>query len=180
MRKARPIPKNEAKNVYVIIISLFVLLIILVTLSSETNEKVEKKKLYADLRERAKDRSLKIEIEDEILAQKKQLYAGIPYRVRELLLKNEIVGEHIGEIESGSLTVEEAIHGHKHHSDVVDKAPMTITEIVAYLDSFIQALHTSNEKGKYYRILQLIQNETSGRVKEIEKVEHFCCENDEF
>ena len=74
VRKARPIPKNEAKNVYVIIISLFVLLIILVTLSSETNEEVEKKKLYADLRERAKDRSLKIEIEDEILAQKKNSF----------------------------------------------------------------------------------------------------------
>jgi len=66
---------------------------------------------------------------------------GVPARLRELLLHEEVVGERLAGIKEGTLSVHEALHGTKNHSERSDKPPMTIEEIVLFLVDFLEILH---------------------------------------
>jgi [Skp1-protein]-hydroxyproline N-acetylglucosaminyltransferase len=66
---------------------------------------------------------------------------GVPQRLRTLRDKHQIVGERLGEVKAGKETVEEILHGAdmSHHSS--NKPPMSLDEIVSYLDGWIHTLH---------------------------------------
>mmetsp|Transcript_3475 Transcript_3475/g.5220 ORF Transcript_3475/g.5220 Transcript_3475/m.5220 type:complete len:564 (-) Transcript_3475:28-1719(-) len=89
----------------------------------------------------------------------------LPVRVQSLLAQSLIVGDHLQEVKDGSKTVEEAIHlstnkqgsgiGSSAHigagalSRNVKSAPMTLNEILAFLNSFVKKLTASNVKNKH-------------------------------
>lgn len=82
-------------------------------------------------------------------------------RVQSLLAQSQIVGDHLQEVKDGKKTVEEAIHqrsdnkgsagivgtgalSHNHKS-----APMTLNEILTFLNLFLKKLNSSNIKNKH-------------------------------
>mmetsp|Transcript_29140 Transcript_29140/g.58536 ORF Transcript_29140/g.58536 Transcript_29140/m.58536 type:complete len:565 (+) Transcript_29140:54-1748(+) len=89
----------------------------------------------------------------------------LPVRVQSLLAQSQIVGDHLQEVKDGSKTVEEAIHqnvnkqgsgiGSSAHigagalSRNAKSAPMTLNEILAFLNSFVKKLTASNVKNKH-------------------------------
>ena len=81
----------------------------------------------------------------------------IPSRIRDLLEKNEVVGDRLADIKAGKLTVEEALHGEKQHTDEINKPPMSIKEITDFVSDFLHQFHQiqlSHKKARFYEIWQ--------------------------
>ncbi|GKY97585.1 hypothetical protein MPSEU_000716900 [Mayamaea pseudoterrestris] len=66
---------------------------------------------------------------------------GVPQRLRTLRDKHQVVGERLGEVKAGKETVEEILHGADMSHHLSSKPPMTLDEIVSYLDRWIHSLH---------------------------------------
>ena len=66
---------------------------------------------------------------------------NLPARLRVLRERHEIVGERISDVRVGISTVQEILHGHdlSHHDTI--KPPMSLDEIMEFLDSWIHQLH---------------------------------------
>lgn len=94
-----------------------------------------------------------------------------PERLVDLLQQNKIVGDKLVDIQSGTLTIEEAIHGGskkdnnnnninvsmKNGNSENKKPPMTIQEVLEFLSSFIHELHlvcVAKKKATYQDIWQ--------------------------
>lgn len=89
----------------------------------------------------------------------------LPVRVQSLLAQSQIVGDHLQDVKDGKRTVEEAIHqsnnvqgsgigssvriGAGALSRNHKSAPMTLNEILAFLNSFLKKLNSSNVKNKH-------------------------------
>mmetsp|Transcript_58972 Transcript_58972/g.70326 ORF Transcript_58972/g.70326 Transcript_58972/m.70326 type:complete len:582 (-) Transcript_58972:182-1927(-) len=88
----------------------------------------------------------------------------VPSRVKNLLRTDEIVGDYLGDVQSGSITVDDVLRGKIPASlkmkrsptaekTVVrrpksDKPPMTMTEIIDFLSDFLHLLHETCAKIK--------------------------------
>jgi hypothetical protein len=79
----------------------------------------------------------------------------VPSRVRGLLDQNEVVGDHLEGIKSGKITVEEALHGGKKHTDEMNKPPMTIDEVTAFLNDYVRELHEEQIQHKYNKYWEI-------------------------
>ena len=70
---------------------------------------------------------------------------NFPARLRSLRDNHQIVGEHLRHLKEGTETVQELLHGHDLLSDVAHHAselpPMTVPEVISYLDTWIHTLH---------------------------------------
>ena len=70
---------------------------------------------------------------------------NFPARLRSLRDQHQIVGEHLSHLKDGTETVQELLHGHdllndaSHHASVLP--PMTVPEVISYLDNWIHTLH---------------------------------------
>lgn len=89
----------------------------------------------------------------------------LPVRVKHLLATQQIVGDQLQEVKDGKKTVEEAIHQNTNKQDSgigssaliaagalsrnQKSAPMTLNEILTFLNSFLKKLNTSNVKNKH-------------------------------
>lgn len=80
---------------------------------------------------------------------------AVPSRIRDLLEKNEVVGDNLGSIKAGKITVEEALHGGKKHTDEINKPPMTIDEIVDFINDYLHQLHAVQIQHKYNKYWEI-------------------------
>ncbi|KAL3789250.1 hypothetical protein HJC23_002835 [Cyclotella cryptica] len=87
----------------------------------------------------------------------------LPVRLQALLAQSQIVGRHLGEVKEGKKTVQEVIHGESGGGAGIGSsvhigmgavsrnhrsAPMTLTEVLEFLQSFLRKLNSSNIKSK--------------------------------
>lgn len=90
--------------------------------------------------------------------------ANLPPRLAALRAKHEIVGERLSDIQSGTETVFEILHGvHAAAKDsgqslsISDKPPMELNEIIEYLDQWIHTLHETLLQHKHSTFEQIWQ-----------------------
>jgi len=92
----------------------------------------------------------------------------LPVRIQSLIAQSQVVGNHLMEVKDGRKSVEEIIHSGNSHSEGGSSvgigssihigagaasrnhksAPMTLTEIIDFLQSFLKKLNSSNIKNK--------------------------------
>ncbi len=63
----------------------------------------------------------------------------LPGRLKILRGENKVIGERLNEVRKGKETVQEILHAS--HATKSDKPPMTMNEIITYLDGWIKGLH---------------------------------------
>jgi len=77
--------------------------------------------------------------------------SSLPGRLKVLRDKHQLVGERLADIKAGKETVQEVLHAASDPNvmgEMSDKPPMTLEEIITYLDNWIHGLHDALSKVK--------------------------------
>ena len=84
----------------------------------------------------------------------------LPVRVQRLLANSQVVGDHLQDVKHGKKTVEEIIHKNNNNKGsesglshvgvgAYKSAPITLTEVLDFLNAFLKKLNSSNIKNKH-------------------------------
>lgn len=93
---------------------------------------------------------------DQLSKALKDLHDGhLPARLRALRDRHEIVGERLAEVQAGTETVHEILHGSDPSASI--KPPMELHEIIEYLDNWIHTLHETLMNHKHSTFDQIWQ-----------------------